>query len=268
MRHAAVSGPTDREARRESRWQGLTLMLPLLAALAVGLPTFQFVNASQQRALESQLQATLRANRESLQLWLDGEWQRARRELDAAHLTELVARGDAARLETRLQELEQGLQGQAVSLIDMEGRLLASSTAWVHKPSFAPAPGLAHLRRGENTVLGLRQRGPGQPAWLNLAVPLDPGQGRPVRHALLVHRLAGAGFSRTLAVARFGATGESYAFGPDGELYSESRFPEHLHAIGLLPPEINSAILALRLGDPGVNLVQGQRSKQAATSWP
>ncbi|MEH0168597.1 hybrid sensor histidine kinase/response regulator [Roseateles microcysteis] len=258
----------DKQSRRESRWQGLTLLLPMLAALAVGVPTFQVVNASQQRALESQLQATLTANRESMQLWLESEWQRARHALESAKLAELIASGNRPRLDARLQDLEEGLQGQAVSLIDMEGRLLASSVSWTQAPDFSRARGLVHLRRGENTVLGLQRRGPGQSAWVSLAVPLERAEGQPVRHALLLHRLAGAGLSRTLAVARFGATGESYAFGPEGELYTESRFPDHLQAIGLLPPAAHSAILGLRLGDPGVNLVQGQRNKLPAAQWP
>ncbi|MDM4764450.1 response regulator [Pelomonas sp. SE-A7] len=266
MRAAAVNAPT--EARGESRWLDSLLWLPLLIALAVGIPTYLVLTRSQENALESQLQATLRANRESLQLWLDGEWQRARHRIDAAGLPALLASGKPTPLEHKLLELEQELQAQAVTLISVEGHVLASTTQWPRGLDFTQAAGLTRLRRGDNTVLGVQRRGPGHPAWISLALPLESGSGQPIHHALLVHRLAGSGFSRTLAVARIGSSGESYAFGPEGELFSESRFPDHLHQIGLLPTELNSAILHLRLGDPGVNLVNAERSRLAPANWP
>jgi tRNA A-37 threonylcarbamoyl transferase component Bud32 len=72
-------------------------------------------------------------------------------------------------------------------------------------------------------------------------------------------------FTRILNLARFGASGETYAFNRDGLLLSSSRFDDELKSIGLLPDsEVAESILTLRLRDPLVDLTRGQRTPQDA----
>ncbi len=72
-------------------------------------------------------------------------------------------------------------------------------------------------------------------------------------------------FTRVLNVARFGRTGETFAFDPAGLLLSESRFDDDLKHVGLITdaPGVRST-LSLELRDPGVNMTRGARPKRAA----
>jgi tRNA A-37 threonylcarbamoyl transferase component Bud32 len=76
-------------------------------------------------------------------------------------------------------------------------------------------------------------------------------------------------FTRILATARAGQTGETYAFDRDGKLLSESRFDAELKRVGLVPdsPDARST-LTLELRDPLVNLSQGRQSPQRRTELP
>lgn len=70
-------------------------------------------------------------------------------------------------------------------------------------------------------------------------------------------------FTRILATARAGQTGETYAFGRDGRQLSESRFGNDLKRLGLIPDtEEARSTLALELLDPLVDLNQGRQSPQ------
>jgi hypothetical protein len=68
-------------------------------------------------------------------------------------------------------------------------------------------------------------------------------------------------FTRILATARAGETGETYAFNRIGLLVSESRFDDQLKRLGLLSdtPQAQS-ILTLELRDPLVDLSRGKQS--------
>ncbi|HWI58299.1 MAG TPA: serine/threonine protein kinase [Bacillota bacterium] len=76
-------------------------------------------------------------------------------------------------------------------------------------------------------------------------------------------------FTRILATARSGRSGETYAFNRRGALLSESRFDEELKRMGLIPdsPEARS-ILTLELRDPLVDLGQGRQSPKRRTELP
>jgi tRNA A-37 threonylcarbamoyl transferase component Bud32 len=67
-------------------------------------------------------------------------------------------------------------------------------------------------------------------------------------------------FSRIFSVARMGRTGEAYAFDHRGVMLTASRFDNELKVLGLIPdaPEA-TAILNMRLIDPGVDLTRGER---------
>jgi hypothetical protein len=67
-------------------------------------------------------------------------------------------------------------------------------------------------------------------------------------------------FTRILSIAKFGDTGEVYAFDRDGLLLSQSRFDDIMKQIGLLADLPDSqSILTVEVRDPGVNLVKGER---------
>lgn len=76
-------------------------------------------------------------------------------------------------------------------------------------------------------------------------------------------------FSQILRVAQAGQTGETYAFDKDGLLLSNSRFDTDLKRIGLLAdlPESQS-ILTLKLRNPGVNMMKGERPEQLRSEQP
>lgn len=66
-------------------------------------------------------------------------------------------------------------------------------------------------------------------------------------------------FSRILSVARYGLSGETYAFDQTGLLISRSRFDPELHEYGLLASTNSSSALNVRLHDPGGDLASGYR---------
>ena len=68
-------------------------------------------------------------------------------------------------------------------------------------------------------------------------------------------------FTRILATARAGGSGETYAFTKDGRLLSRSRFDDQLRQLGLIPDTADSeSILSLDLRDPLVDLTKGKTS--------
>jgi eukaryotic-like serine/threonine-protein kinase len=76
-------------------------------------------------------------------------------------------------------------------------------------------------------------------------------------------------FTRILATARAGQTGETYAFSRDGKQLSESRFDNDLKRLGLIPDSDDSrSTLTLELRDPLVDLGQGRQSPKRRTELP
>jgi eukaryotic-like serine/threonine-protein kinase len=76
-------------------------------------------------------------------------------------------------------------------------------------------------------------------------------------------------FTRVLNVARFGRSGETFAFDRTGLLLSESRFDDDLKRFGLIPDaaHVRSA-LSLELRDPGVDLTTGARPRRRRDQQP
>ncbi len=76
-------------------------------------------------------------------------------------------------------------------------------------------------------------------------------------------------FSRIFGVARMGETGESYAFDLRGFVLTATRFDRKLKALGIVPNTPRAtAILNLRLLDPGVNLDAGDRPSKPRADLP
>ena len=100
------------------------------------------------------------------------------------------------------------------------------------------------------------------------AAPMYAGSGDPV--AVLALRISpDKDFTRILHIAQSGKTGETYAFDREGLLLSQSRFEDDLKQLGLMvdSPDAQS-ILTVSLRDPGVNLMAGERAKEARSEQP
>ena len=76
-------------------------------------------------------------------------------------------------------------------------------------------------------------------------------------------------FTRIMATARAGETGETYAFNRLGLLLSESRFDDDLKRLGLIPDTKEAqSILTLELRDPLVDLTLGKPSPKRRAEQP
>jgi len=74
-------------------------------------------------------------------------------------------------------------------------------------------------------------------------------------------------FTRATNLARFGKTGETYAFDQRGRLLTESRFDDQLRRAGILPSDADS-ILNVEIRDPGGNILEGYHSNTPQQELP
>lgn len=100
------------------------------------------------------------------------------------------------------------------------------------------------------------------------AAPVKSADGRAI--AVLGLRIAPElDFTRILATARTGKSGETYAFGPEGLLLSQSRFDDDVRRYGLIPDASDShSILTLQIRDPLVDLSHGKASPKRRAVQP
>jgi len=76
-------------------------------------------------------------------------------------------------------------------------------------------------------------------------------------------------FTRILATARAGTSGETYAFARSGQLLSQSRFDDELRRLGLIPDSDDAmSILTLVLRNPLVDLSKGNASPKRRSEQP
>jgi signal transduction histidine kinase len=76
-------------------------------------------------------------------------------------------------------------------------------------------------------------------------------------------------FADIFEIERAGQTGEIYAFNSEGVLISKSRFPDELKKVGLLEDRPDTlSILNISIKDPGGNLHEGYKTKQANKDLP
>ena len=74
-------------------------------------------------------------------------------------------------------------------------------------------------------------------------------------------------FSAIFERSRFGNSGETYGVDKFGRLISNSRFTNQLEKIGILKPN-DDGILQIKIKNPGVNLVKGEKSTISIDSLP
>ena len=92
------------------------------------------------------------------------------------------------------------------------------------------------------------------------AAPVRSADGKVIA-ALCLRIAPEKDFTRILATARSGQSGETYAFGRTGLMLSASRFDEELKRLGLIPDTPDAqAILTLELRDPLADLSRGKPS--------
>jgi hypothetical protein len=101
-----------------------------------------------------------------------------------------------------------------------------------------------------------------------VAAPIHDEKGQPV--AVLALRMRPeAEFTKILQTARFGYSGETYAFDENGLLLSESRFDDDLKRLGLLPDLPDSrSVLTVSVRNPQVNMMEGERPSLGRTEQP
>jgi serine/threonine protein kinase len=93
-----------------------------------------------------------------------------------------------------------------------------------------------------------------------VAAPLRGDKGQPIA-ALGLRIRPDDTFTKILQVARYGSTGETYAFDREGVLLSQSRFDDDLKRMGLLLDQADSqSILTVEVRDPLVDLTKGKHS--------
>jgi serine/threonine protein kinase len=272
---------------RVPAWAWPLLALPLVAG--VGLWTYRAVDTATYARLGSSLQRMLASDASALAQWLEGR----------ARLAELMAADPRVREDVvRLMAVSKRTGGDASAL---KAAPEQASLREVLKPVVSPRenagffvldPGGLILARsvdervGTRLVLGvadaasqalggrraflpptLRQHFASQPmAFLVVPVRGD-GSGEVV--AALGISVPSEEMAAVLNAAALGASGETYAVDEAGRMVTETRFPEQVASLGLLPPEAGGRTTAvLEVRDPGTRLVAGAALPSPPKTWP
>ncbi len=132
-----------------------------------------------------------------------------------------------------------------------EGTLARAYDAWPSLPLMAV---MAPIRGGSTSLVGTL---------------LNSEQNQRVIAAMVFLIDARTDFSNILAVAHMGETGNTYAFGRDGLMLSESRFSGDLKRLGLIGGVSNDTeILSVYVRDPGGDLTAGFKPSGPLSKCP
>lgn len=274
---------------------------PILAAIILGV-TGLLVEHSVDKAMswqrEAELNTILNADVEALKIWMEDQGQTA----------ELVARDEKLQdmIAQLLQSNTGGVVGER-SLIysktqtEIRARLKPILSSLGYMGYFIVAENGVTIAAEQDAPVG-KQMGGYRKEFFDRVFQSGPSVSKPYRSPLLlqdesgeyranlptmfaaaplkqsdgkVHAVLGLRirpdmqFSQILRVAQAGQTGETYAFDKDGLLLSNSRFDTDLKRMGLLAdlPESQS-ILTLKLRNPGVNMMKGERPEQLRSEQP
>jgi len=273
------------------------LLLPGIAGLLLaGVWMEDRVEAELHHVISQQLVAILQTDIAALQFWLEQERATAVAWAEDEQLHDLAAslhrRADArvneagelraAPEQAQLRELLDPLLDTdnylGFVIIDASGLILAGNGEhWIGER--VNAQGLARLetalQRPSTWV---------PPAWrgqflANEALQEDvtymgiaariPGDGDRPLGALLLFIPPEKDFTRILALARMGESGDTYAFDAQGRMLSDTRHLDDLKAAGILPAaDTVRAVLRVQLRDPGGNLMRGYRSDTPMAGRP
>ena len=259
----------------------------MLGAIVFGLVGYWIrdkVESATRAELASRLQTLLNADVTALRLWFSGK--QADVKSFAADVRIQAAIVELADLERSLKPTPEMLENRAEAqtlqlhlkpfleaqqyldyiVVSPNRRILASPHRYMLGRNTPRSYDTFLLRalRGEVAVsrpiareatLSQRAEGP----TMFIAAPVKSADGTVI--AVLAYRMKPEEeFSRIFSVARMGQTGEAYAFDHRGVMLTASRFDTELKGLGLIPnaPEA-TAILNMRLLDPGVDLTRGER---------
>jgi hypothetical protein len=274
---------------------------PLVAAVIlifVGVFVRRQVEGAMKAQIAGNLKSILHANVEALRAWTATVQSRAEAVAEDARVRELVAglvqraaqQGTSqaallaapqlAQLRTLLQpELERyGFNGYVVITPDLLVVAAAREQfVGIQSPSgyeehlrpclqgqaivTPPFPSTAMLQDSQGNLRA------GVPTMF-AAAPVRSADGKVIA-ALALRIPPDKDFTRILATARAGETGETYAFSRKGLMLSDSRFNDELKRMGLIPdtPEAQS-VLTLELRDPLADLTRGQQSPKRRAELP
>jgi hypothetical protein len=267
-------------------WAWPLLALPIVAG--VGLWTYRAVDAATHARLGSTLQRMLASDASTLGQWLDARATLAeliaadpRVREDVLGLMALSRRtgGDPAALkaapeQARLREVLAPVVPQRENagffVLDPGGLILARTvdervgTRLVLGVADAASQALA----GQRAFLPptLKQHFASEPMAF-LVVPVRDASGGVV--AALGISVPSEEMAAVLNAAALGANGETYAVDEGGRMVTETRFPEQVASLGLLPPEAGGRTTAvLEVRDPGTRLVAAQALPSPPKTWP
>jgi tRNA A-37 threonylcarbamoyl transferase component Bud32 len=293
----SAPGPASLTSPAGGRRRNYLWLWPLVAAVLLGCLGY-YLHWALNRALHERIASALITIRDAdvvaLRLWLDSRRSFAEvlaREPDLLPLTQrLVALRKPTALELRTapegRQIRQRLAARvkALGLQDYlivnpslrivsatEDVLVGEDLPPVGRPFAQTAlEGQSFVTRPLRSTLLLRDESGalknGLPVMWAVAPILDGGKAI----AVLGLRLSPEGdFTTILRSARFGQSGETYAFDANGLLLTQSRFDDDLKQIGLLAdlPECHS-ILTIEIRDPGTDMKSGQRPAQTRSQQP
>lgn len=271
--------------RRLGRLWRLMPLLLLLVLIPFGWVIYDTAERGLRGQVESQLETVLQADVAALRLWMSDKEtaaqliaaQEAVRE-PAAELVEAAAQSEVApesadsaaagrRLAAAMDPLVRGTSAVGWAVLDGEGVVVASddpALLGTRRPD--EQAGFVDGVLGGATLIshpffpaasGVEDGGesPAREPVMYVGSPLKTDGDRVF--GVLALRLLPQEFTQVLTVARWGDSGETYAFDGEGRLLSRSRFEGQLREYGLIPdrPGVTS-ILTMRVVDPGYNVLR------------
>ncbi len=273
------------------------LIVPFATAIvliAVAIVTQTISLRSFQQQILQQLTTILNADVEAMDIWLRGHQSNAQLAAGDPEFSVAVASlvNQARRPNSTPEQLRASPAARAVRthidrflsgygyvsyfVIDRAPRFIAANPeSQVGRPvNFQALAYVSRMLAGETVITrpippdsaARTAVGRGDTAYIYVGTPVLDADGNTVA-ALALGIDPTAEFSDILEVARFGESGETYAFDAAGLMISESRFHDDLVAIGLLSEE-QSSVLNVNLRDPGGNMVTGFRPSSPIPSLP
>ena len=303
---APSKGPTLRQlfvTRHLKTRRGMMLATLLLATAVMFFGAMwlqQLTRRSVDKLVGDSLQGVNATKRDLVETWFEGAQFHARSwaasdqvrkvvlrivdEAEGMSAEELAMSPMQDELETAIKELvrptllnEHDEDDIRFAVWNRERTLVAD---WSRNPNFfgqsdsdTGARALSRVFRGENSIYI-----PSTTAYtegyefirrpeIALTVPVYRDDGE-IGAALLVGGMFQENFEATLRRGYYGESAESYAVNRDGTLVSDVRFRSQLDRIGLVDRELESASLAIRISDPGRDLLTlGIRVEEQGSAW-
>lgn len=263
---------TPREPRRVRRARvGLAAILIVTFAVLSWL-TYAAVDRRLRLNMQEQLDAILHANERAARAWLEGREEITRQLASSAALQkasrQLERPGSVDSMESLISEALRPLSVAGLVenyfLLDAQGRVRVTSAPSAEGLLLDQHPIVSRLENAAQATAGPLPPIAPNPREAPLALyvlsaaRIPGGSGAALILSFDPKRLA-----QLFAEARWGETGEVYAFNRDGILLTESRFSAEAARKGLLPPGTEHTALTLRLADPGRLLEQSEQAGRA-----